>query len=139
MNATSCFWHTWGLLKRHLFGMKLVFVIVTANQQRVSHAKNPLEPADLFVFLAGMRSSLMDTVWRNFAKPLARPNISQPLSLQRLLKAEAYQVIKHLLLCIHVYITICTYCCNEGAIVKKYRSLTFHTLVKGWYPVSFLT
>lgn len=118
--------------------MKLVFVTVIANYQRVSHAKNPLETADLFVFLAGMRSSLMDTVWRNFAKPLARPNISQPLSLQRLLKAKAYQVIKHLLLCVHVYV-ICTYCRNKGAIIKKYQSLPFHTLVKGWYPVSFLT
>lgn len=48
-----------------------------------------------------MPSSWMDTVWRSFAKPLARPNISQQPSLQRLLKAKAYQVIKQSLFCIH--------------------------------------
>lgn len=51
-----------------------------------------------------MPSSWMDTVWRSFAKPLARPNISQQPSLQRLLKAKAYQVIKQSLFCIHMWI-----------------------------------
>lgn len=38
-NASSCFWHTLGFLKRHCTGMKLVFVIAIADYQRVSHAK----------------------------------------------------------------------------------------------------
>lgn len=107
-DASSCFWHTLGPLKRHCIGTKLV-IVVTASYQWMSYANTYVEIVDLFVFLAGMLSLLMVTVWRNFAKPLDRPNISQQLSLRRPLKAKAYQVIKHPLFYTHLY-SICLEC-----------------------------